>query len=188
MMEQQREAAARGQRMKILVVSDSHGDMACLRYAIGRELPFDMMIHCGDVEGDLEKSLGPGRDYDLKVVRGNCDFGSSYPAMLKLHLGFYNIVVVHGDHYNAMDPKRRGLKKLAREQFADVVCYGHTHIWDNTKEDGVLYLNPGSVSRPRMQPDGSRKKTYAVLTISEDEEPRAEIREMPDYIRGMRGW
>lgn len=174
--------------MKILVVSDSHGDGACLRYAIGREMPIDMLIHCGDIEGDLNKFLGAGRDYELKAVKGNCDFSGSYPSMLKFKAGFYTIVVVHGDHYNVMDPERRGLKKLAREQLADVVCYGHTHIWDNTEEDGVLYLNPGSVSRPRMQPDGSRKKTYAVLTISDDELPHAVIRDMPDYIPGMRGW
>lgn len=174
--------------MKILVVSDSHGDMTSLRYAIGREMPIDMLIHCGDVEGNLDKTLGPGRDYDLKVVRGNCDFGNEYSPMLVFKAGYYRILVVHGDHYNAFDPKRQALLKLAKDNYADVVCYGHTHIWENyyDEKNGILFLNPGSVSRPRMQPDGSRKKTYAVLTITDDTLPTAEIHELPDYIPGLR--
>lgn len=172
--------------MKILVISDSHGDMAGVRYAIGREMPIDMLIHCGDVGVDLKKELGAGRSYELKIVRGNCDFGGSYPPLLLFKAGYYRIVVVHGDHYNAFDPDRAALRKLARTTHADIVCYGHTHIWENyyDEENGILFLNPGSVSRPRMRPDGTRKKTYAVLTISEDALPKAEIHEMPDYIPG----
>ena len=46
--------------MKVLVVSDSHGRHDLLRKAIGQEAPIDMLIHAGDVEGDLDKILGPG--------------------------------------------------------------------------------------------------------------------------------
>ena len=41
--------------MKVLVVSDSHGRHDLLRKAIGQEAPIDMLIHAGDVEGDLDK-------------------------------------------------------------------------------------------------------------------------------------
>ena len=37
--------------MKILVVSDSHGRDENLEQAVMQETPFDMLIHCGDVEG-----------------------------------------------------------------------------------------------------------------------------------------
>ena len=45
--------------MKILIISDSHGHHDLLRRAIGQEAPIDMLIHAGDVEGNLEKILGP---------------------------------------------------------------------------------------------------------------------------------
>ena len=37
--------------MKILVVSDTHGRDSGLEKAVAQESPFDMLIHCGDVEG-----------------------------------------------------------------------------------------------------------------------------------------
>ena len=42
--------------MKVLVVSDSHGHHDLLRKAIGQEAPIDMLIHAGDVEGDVPVS------------------------------------------------------------------------------------------------------------------------------------
>ena len=48
--------------MKVLVVSDSHGRHDLLRKAIGQEAPIDMLIHAGDIEGDLERILGPKRE------------------------------------------------------------------------------------------------------------------------------
>ena len=37
--------------MKLLIVSDTHGRDANLEAAVLREQPFDMLFHCGDVEG-----------------------------------------------------------------------------------------------------------------------------------------
>ena len=37
--------------MKVLIVSDTHGRDENLEIAINREAPFDMLVHCGDVEG-----------------------------------------------------------------------------------------------------------------------------------------
>lgn len=59
--------------MKVLVISDSHGRHDLIRKAIGREAPIDMLIHAGDVEGDLERILGPKREYSIRAVAGNMD-------------------------------------------------------------------------------------------------------------------
>ena len=61
--------------MKVLVISDSHGRHELLRKAIGQEAPIDMLIHAGDVEGDLERILGPKREYEIHAVSGNMDWG-----------------------------------------------------------------------------------------------------------------
>ena len=37
--------------MKVLIVSDTHGRDENLEIVINREAPFDMLVHCGDVEG-----------------------------------------------------------------------------------------------------------------------------------------
>ena len=37
--------------MKVLLVSDTHGRDTNLERAVEAEAPFDMLIHCGDVEG-----------------------------------------------------------------------------------------------------------------------------------------
>lgn len=41
--------------MKVLIVSDTHGKEGNLKEAMEREKPFDMLVHCGDVEGSEEK-------------------------------------------------------------------------------------------------------------------------------------
>ena len=37
--------------MKVMIVSDTHGRDENLEIAVNREAPFDMLVHCGDVEG-----------------------------------------------------------------------------------------------------------------------------------------
>ena len=36
--------------MKVLIVSDTHGHDENLERAVMMETPFDMLVHCGDVE------------------------------------------------------------------------------------------------------------------------------------------
>ena len=46
--------------MKVLIVSDTHGKENTLDEVLLRETPFDVLIHCGDVEGQedyLEAAL-----------------------------------------------------------------------------------------------------------------------------------
>ena len=165
-------------RYKILVVSDSHGYNNLLRYAIGQEMPIDMLIHCGDVQGDLDSILGKGRDYDLKVVRGNCDLNSC-PLVLNFKVGYYNIFVTHGHLYDVKYTNER-ICQAARQNMADIVLFGHSHVPEIvTTEDNILLVNPGSVALPHQYPP---KRSYAVLTIDEDEGPSAEIRYLPDYV------
>lgn len=146
--------------MKILVVSDSHGNFDNVRQAIGKEAPIDMLIHAGDVEGDLVRELGSKRDYDLHVVSGNMDWGE-YPEEEVIDLGKHKIYLTHG-HHHGVAYNRNALVEDARENGCDIAIFGHTHVPFLDTIDGVLVLNPGSVSRPRQE---GRKRTYAVMTI-----------------------
>ena len=126
--------------MKVLVVSDSHGRHDLLRKAIGQEAPIDMLIHAGDVEGNLEKILGPKREY-------------------KIH----KVFLTHGHHYG-VSWTVANLRDAAEDCGAEVAIFGHTHRPFLEEQNDILLLNPGSVAKPRQV---GYKKTYAVITIDD---------------------
>ena len=134
--------------MKVLVVSDSHGRHDLLRKAIGQEAPIDMLIHAGDVEGNLEKILGPKREYKIYAVAGNMD---------------HKVFLTHGHHYG-VSWTVANLRDAAEDCGAEVAIFGHTHRPFLEEQNDILLLNPGSVAKPRQV---GYKKTYAVITIDD---------------------
>ena len=159
--------------IKILVMSDTHGDEVVCNRVIERELPLDYLIHCGDAQVDPESILAHREQYGLLAVKGNCDWFVDLPQMLVRRIGFYNILIVHGHKQNVHEGHRYLLEN-ARQNFADIVLFGHTHVPEikHYEEKGVLVVNPGSLTRNR--PSGS-SGTYAILTFSEEALPKARI-------------
>ncbi len=149
--------------MKVLVVSDSHGRNDLVRKAISQEAPIDMLIHAGDVEGDLEKVLGPGRDYSIRAVSGNMDWGFGLEAALSFDMGPHKVFLTHGHHYG-VSYTMANLREAAEKAGADVAIFGHTHMPFMEEQNDILLLNPGSVSKPRQ---AGLKKTYAVIQIND---------------------
>ncbi len=155
---------------RILVVSDTHGENRIISRILKKEPDIDMLIHCGDVCGDLEAAIEGG--IPVCVVAGNCDSRGSYPEERVIKVGKYKIFITHGHRY-AVDWRDDLICYAGKEKQADVVCFGHTHVPHNLPADGMLLLNPGSAARPRQTP---RKATYAILTIKENELPAAELK------------
>ncbi len=166
--------------MKILVVSDSHRHNNYLRYAIGQELPFDQLIHCGDLEGEIDTILPPmGRTYAVSCVRGNCDWASSAPKEEMLRIGYYNVFVTHGDLYG-VKYEYESILDAARQKMADIVLFGHSHVPENfTTEDNIVVVNPGSLAIPHQYP---ARKSYAVINIDDDGLISTEMKYLPDYV------
>ena len=158
---------------KCLVISDTHGDNRAMMAVIEKEKPFDILIHCGDVQDNLAAILGT-QEYGYFAVRGNCDMFSYAEDERCVKLGYYNVFVTHGHRYQ-VNYRDSALIRVGRKAHADVILYGHTHVPEikEDKESGILIVNPGSLSRPRQVP---RVPTYAVLTISGDKLPEAEIK------------
>ncbi len=130
--------------MRILVVSDTHGDIRNLTEAIRTNSSAEVVIHCGDGADELEeaKKMFPNRMFIS--VRGNCDLFSQSPDTQSITLEGKRIFVTHGHLYNV----KRDLLNLkfgAKEAQADIVIFGHTHIPLELFDDGVYYLNPGSL-------------------------------------------
>lgn len=170
--------------MKIVIVSDSHRNDEAMRYAIRQEQPFDLLIHAGDVQGNIDTALPRAyRSYEVVCVRGNCDKGTTYPIEELIPVkgdGWHrNIYVTHGNNFDVYRDETR-LLEAGRRQLADVVIYGHTHVpVCYEASDGILVINPGSVSEPRQ---ADRRRSYAVLQFDEDGFPGAAIKYIPEHI------
>lgn len=134
--------------MKILVVSDNHGDQRILEQLVKRWQPHvDLLIHCGDSE--LEPSQPVMQQFTMSVL-GNNDWGLDYPKEQTKVEGPWRIYTTHGHLYH-VNSTLTPLMLKGKEQQASMVCYGHTHQLAVTMEDGMLMINPGSISLPRGQ-------------------------------------
>ncbi len=129
--------------MRILVVSDTHGDLNRLISAVNAQPKAEVIVHCGDGDEQVQYLKENYRDKMIVGVRGNCDWSSFLPAVETLRICGKTIFVTHGHLYNA----KTGLYQIvsaAREQKADILLFGHTHIPLSSYDDGLYILNPGS--------------------------------------------
>ncbi|MBQ9553205.1 MAG: metallophosphoesterase [Clostridia bacterium] len=129
--------------MRVLVLSDSHGDRWRLLKAVDAQPSAKYIIHLGDGARDMAglENL-PGRI--TLQVRGNCDFGSELPTFLQGKLNGVSYYACHG-HMESVKYTDSVLWEKAREFGASLVLYGHTHRAVTEYRDGVWLMNPGSV-------------------------------------------
>lgn len=131
--------------LKIVVVSDSHGNSNLLEKVITECSPFDIIIHCGDGIQDLRRADVPKESHVL-IVSGNTDIHSGCDAdsILTEDIADKRVMVTHGHQFNV----KGGLSELTRvagKFKADVVLFGHTHIQFLHQGEPLLF-NPGSLS------------------------------------------
>lgn len=133
--------------MKLLAVSDNHGDRQILQTIFeAYRNQVDAIFHCGDSEMTVDDPLFK----DVYVVKGNNDYGTTFPTELQPVIGETKVFMTHGHLYDvSMSLTRLDLR--ARELGAAVVLYGHTHQLAAEMSQGRLYVNPGSISLPRGQ-------------------------------------
>lgn len=149
--------------MKIVIVSDTHGNNKEVLVSILEDEKPDLLIHLGDYVEDGEK-ISKILEVPSVIVKGNGDFRSNYPEDRVIEVEGKKIFLTHGHRYDV----RYSIDKIyyrALELGADIVLFGHSHIALNTWEDGILIMNPGSPSLPR---DINRTKSYGVIKIGED--------------------
>ena len=157
--------------MKILVVSDTHGREENLETVVYREAPFDMLVHCGDVEG-REIFIEALAEVPCCIVSGNNDFFSDLPREEEIEIAGKKFLVTHG-HYYGVSIDETGVVEEARSRNCDGVMFGHTHRPVLEVIDGILAINPGSLSYPRQM---GRRPSYVVLETDEDGNITGEIK------------
>lgn len=137
--------------MRIVVLSDSHGDYASLEKVILRNTDADWIFHLGDGERELDRFVLSNPVIAPKIIHvaGNCDYASlSHDVFVLPVINGHKILATHGHRYGVKSSVER-LKMLASDHGCDIILYGHTHARDQRFEDGYYILNPGSCSCPR---------------------------------------
>lgn len=137
--------------MKVCVLSDTHGDLLPLiglKEKIGKP---DAVFHLGDCCRDGSQA-GLYLGCPVYQVKGNCDYGEhDTPEELCFRLAGKRFLLLHGHRVSS----ENALFYKALEKGADAVLSGHTHVRSAYEREGVLVLNPGSLSAPRyMSPAG----------------------------------
>lgn len=149
--------------MRILVLSDTHRSLSRV-YSVLKDISnkIDAVIHCGDIVDDVYRLKSMYPELKFYKVKGNCDYGSSEPSDETFVLGGKKFFITHGHNYSA----HWGIDRLyykALEVGADICIYGHTHIPLIENCNGIIIMNPGSLSQPR----GESTYSYGIVKIED---------------------
>ncbi len=149
--------------MRVLILSDIHGAYDDFMYVINNER-FDKIVILGDLlgygffddESEILEELKKIKN-KLILIRGNCDRYINYEKYdlyahdeISLTMNNHIVTFTHGHIYS---------KGFLPEYHGDIFIQGHTHISMLTKEQGIIYANPGSIGIPR----GLSKKGYLLF-------------------------
>jgi putative phosphoesterase len=144
--------------MKVMVLSDTHGNYPLALKAVESALPVDGIVHVGDITEDaliIEEITGQ----NILKVMGNCDPTGVAPRELEWTVAGRRFLITHGDRYQV----KSGLDRLLRRALAadvHVVLYGHTHVASVEIIDGILFVNPGYFDK-----EGT-SGSYAVVNVT----------------------
>ncbi len=131
--------------MLIAVVSDSHNNSKSIEVLKEYITKADILLFLGDGEADILKIKAEFKG-PIYAVSGNCDIYSKNPEELVLELMGKRIFMCHGHRYN-VKYNYDNIYYKGREVGADIILFGHTHIPMIEESDGIIMMNPGSLSR-----------------------------------------
>ena len=144
--------------IKVLVVSDSHGDVENMCRAVELERP-QMLLHLGDGWHDADLLSQRFPELPVEKVPGNCDYRIHEPAERLIGIGGMRVLLCHG-HTQGVKSDLAMLLRTALEKNADAVLFGHTHRTFDDIRRGVIMLNPGSIGN-------YARPSYGVLTFAD---------------------
>lgn len=142
--------------MRIGIISDTHG---LLRKEVENQLKdCDLIVHCGDIgkQEVIDKLSELGK---VELIKGNVDKDidiSLAPKDKIIEVMNKRIYLIHNIAELDIDLHKENI---------DIVMYGHSHKSKIYKEDGILYINPGSVGPRRFK----LPTTMMKLTILDNE-------------------
>lgn len=150
--------------MKVLVISDTHGNIINVMKILKRIKPLGVktIIHCGDHWDDMESLKRIYPEIEIYAVFGNCDGiaqASEYNKTIQIE--GVSIFITHGHKHGVRWGDYDELLIHAMAEGAHLAICGHTHAAYLEKKKGIILLNPGSISSPR----DSEYPSYGILEI-----------------------
>lgn len=124
--------------MTIGILSDTHGLLR--REVIDQLTGCDAILHAGDFDRpDILEALHAIAP--VYAVRGNNDgdWASVLPQTLRLMLDGISFLMIHDQSQLPADLGD-----------AQVIVFGHSHMYQEQRKDGRLWLNPGSCGKARF--------------------------------------
>ena len=137
-------------------------------YAIARDLEDCGCAYVTQHDRDLgQRSVAWTLEHTSAASKA---FMRSLPFDLRFPVGGREVHLVHGsprkvNEYLFEDKPDSLYSRLAAAETADVLVFGHTHKPWVRSVDGVLFVNCGSVGKPK---DGDPRGAFAVLTDAGD--------------------
>jgi len=139
------------------LISDTHGNEAQMRRALKTLEKTDCILHAGDLYRD---ALWMKTHYQGEIipVTGNGDPEEAGPFERVLKINGLSILLCHG-HRHYVQRSLTHLYYYGLEKKAEVVVFGHTHVPAFSNE-GLIMINPGSVSRSRSEMGNTCAQLY----------------------------
>jgi putative phosphoesterase len=114
-------------------------------------------------------------------------FLRTFAPELRREVNGIRIRLVHGsprrmNEYLFEDRDEGSLKRIAAIADADVLVFGHTHKPWHREIDGVLFVNTGSVGKPK---DGDPRACRVLLTVRQDGTVEVDTRRVDYDIAAM---
>jgi putative phosphoesterase len=164
--------------MKLMFISDIHGSLHWLEQALAKaeeEQPHTLFI-LGDFlyhgpRNPLPEGYNPQGVADrlnaygksLVAVRGNCDAEVDQMLLQFPMMGDYVMILHEGRKIYATHGHGFSIDNLPALSPQDVFIQGHTHLPVADVKEGIVVLNPGSISLPKE----NNPNSYGILDNGE---------------------
>lgn len=155
--------------MKIIVVSDSHGEMDNITNLSKtvKEEGVSKVIHLGDDYDDTQLLIAEG--VDIERIPGV--FSAYYtekdiPNRKIIEIEGWKLLLTHTKEKHENDlPDDISPENQIKNGSVDIVLYGHTHIPAIGIEGNIYLINPGHL---KLDDKRGYEPSYAVLEINKD--------------------
>lgn len=138
--------------MKILVISDSHGNIVRLKHVLGfgESIGAGAVIHCGDWDNpEAVKTFGNTK-IPVFGVLGNADINPAIPDALKALRITFDPVFLEVKFANktfGITHSPATLKGPIKDQKYDALFYGHLHSPQKQFKGKTLVVRPGALGK-----------------------------------------
>jgi predicted phosphodiesterase len=154
-------------------------------YAIARDLDDCGCAYVTQHDRELgQRSVAWTLEHTDQAAR---DFMRARPFDLRFRLGDQDVHLVHGsprkvNEYLFEDKPASLYERLAAAEQGQVLMFGHTHKpWIHTS-GGVLFVNCGSVGKPK---DGDPRAAFAILELDDTGHVAASIERAPYDVEAV---